>query len=167
MKEFINEFKIAHWGIKVLFIEFIILIICLIGLAILLFLDISNASCIMPISKRHEYRIYEKCINDSCIKDIGKKDFYYLYHDYSTSDGEYKIILNTDSECMDCWYCYIEHGPRILYSSEHLHICKQNFSSNLLENLAQKIIKDFNLRWENTHGDDSKENKCLYHTIFK
>lgn len=23
MKEFINEFKIAHWGIKVLFIEFI------------------------------------------------------------------------------------------------------------------------------------------------
>ena len=79
MKEFINEFKKEHWSIKVLFVEFIIFIICLIGFVILLFLDISNASCIMPITKRYKYEIYEKCMNDSCVKDIGKKDFYYLY----------------------------------------------------------------------------------------
>ena len=143
-----------------------LVLIIIIVLLVTMCLRMSHATCTLSWSHPYEWSIYQKCMNDKNVKDIGKKDFFFLMHEYSTSDGRYKIVLDTNSSCMDCWYCYIKDGPNVLYNSEFLHIGKAPLNESVCEDLAKKIINDFNLTWNNTHTCGEKEHKCLYHRIF-
>lgn len=143
-----------------------LMLIVVLVLLVTMCLKMSHATCTLSWFHPYEWDIYQKCMNDKHVKDIGKKDFFFLTHEYSTSDGEYKIVLDTSSPCMDCWYCYIKDGPNVLYNSNFLHIGKATLNESVCEDLAKKIIKDFNLTWENTHACGEKEHKCLYHKIF-
>ena len=88
----------------------LMLIVVLVLLVIMCF-RMSHATCTLSWFHPYEWDIYQKCMNDKNVKDIGKKDFFFLMHEYSTSDGEYKIVLDTSSPCMDCWNCYIVPIP--------------------------------------------------------
>ena len=129
-------------------------------------LRISNARCTIDYFKPYEYNIWQKCMNTPTY-DMDNKNMFFLLHEYSCCKGEYKVTLHTENKCMDCWYAVIQDGPCVIYNSDPLYIGRVNFNEDCCKELAQKIIKDHKLTWENTHGAGEIEEKCWYHKIFK
>ena len=69
-----------------------LMLVVIFALLVTMCLRMSHATCTLSWFHKYEWDIYQKCMNDKNVKDIGKKDFFFLTHEYSTDDGEYKIV---------------------------------------------------------------------------